>query len=178
MTGALQGTAAAPAHPGAVVGYGGHAAEHGADAALRQFISFAVGNDQYGVGILSVREIKVWSEISFIPRQPEFIRGVLNLRGAVIPIVDLRCWFGQGLTEATPQHIVIVVQIGHQQVGLLVDQVLDIVAFEPSQIQPVPRVSQSSRLDFLSGLVTTPAGMIALIDLDNLLFSGRCETAG
>ncbi len=178
MTGALQGTAAASAHPGAIVGYGQHAAERGVGAALRQFISFSVGNDQYGVGILSVREIKVWSEISFIPRQPEFIRGVLNLRGAVVPILDLRCWFGQGLTDATPQHIVIVVQTGNQQVGLLVDQVLDIVAFEPSQIQPVPRVSQSSRLNFLSGLVTTPAGMIALIDLDNLLYGGRRETAG
>lgn len=179
MTGQLQGAAAAPM-PFAGGGLG-RIGVSDSDSATHQFISFAVGNDHYGVGILSVREIKVWSEIAFIPRQPEYIRGVLNLRGVVVPILDLRCWFGQGLTEATPQHIVIVVQVGQQQIGLLVDQVLDIVAFEASQIQPVPRVAQSSRLDFLSGLVTAPSGMIALIDLDNLISggrNGRDETAG
>lgn len=171
MTGQLHGAAAAPMT--AAGGGFGRIGFSDSDSAARQFVSFAVGNDHYGVGILSVREIKVWSEISFIPRQPEFIRGVLNLRGIVVPILDLRCWFGQGLTEATAQHIVIVVQVGQQQIGLLVDQVLDIVAFEASQVQPVPRVAQSSRLDFLSGLVTAPTGMIALIDLENLVFGGR-----
>src|SRR5262245_60658162 len=75
-----------------------------------QFISFAIGEDQYGVDIMAVREIKGWSEITHLPRQPDYVRGVLNLRGAIVPIVDLRCRFGQGLTEATPFHIVIIVQ--------------------------------------------------------------------
>jgi purine-binding chemotaxis protein CheW len=134
-----------------------------------QFISFAIGDDQYGVDIMAVREIKGWSEITHLPRQPEYVRGVLNLRGAIVPIIDLRCRFGQGLTEATPLHIVIIVQIAARQVGLLADRVLDIVSIENAKVQPVPRIANSSRLGFLSGLVTIESGMIALIDLPNLL---------
>jgi purine-binding chemotaxis protein CheW len=134
-----------------------------------QFISFAIGDDQYGVDIMAVREIKGWSEITHLPKQPEYVRGVLNLRGAIVPIIDLRCRFGQGLTEATPLHIVIIVQIVARQVGLLADRVLDIVTFENAKVQPVPRISNSSRINFLSGLVTIENGMIALIDLPNLL---------
>ena len=138
-------------------------------ASQTQFISFAIGNDQYGVDIMAVREIKGWSDITHLPKQPEYVRGVLNLRGAIVPIVDLRCRFGQGLTEATPLHIVIIVQIGGRQVGLIGDRVLDIVPVEASQIKPVPRIANSSRVNFLSGLVTTDSGMIALIDLPELL---------
>ncbi len=134
-----------------------------------QFISFAIGDDQYGVDIMAVREIKGWSEVTHLPRQPEYVRGVLNLRGAIVPIIDLRCRFGQGRTEATPLHIAIIVQIGTRQVGLLADRVLDIVSFEASQVQPVPRIANASRVSFLSGLVTIESGMIALIDLPNLL---------
>jgi purine-binding chemotaxis protein CheW len=141
----------------------------GGTSGLTQFISFAIGNDQYGVDIMAVREIKGWSEITHLPKQPEYVRGVLNLRGVMVPIIDLRCRFGQGMTEATPMHIIIIVQVGERQVGLLGDRVLDIVSFEASLIQPVPRVAQVARVDFLSGLVTIPDGMIALIDLPNLL---------
>jgi len=136
---------------------------------LTQFISFAIGDDQYGVDIMAVREIKGWSQITQLPRQPDYMRGVLNLRGIMVPIIDLRCRFGQGMTEATPLHIVIVVQIGARHVGLLADRVLDILSFEASQVQPVPQIARSSRIDFLSGLVTIDGTMIALVDLNNLL---------
>src|SRR4026208_2494789 len=98
-------TPATPANWGAP-----HAARSAATPT--EFISFAIGDDQYGVDIMAVREIKGWSEITHLPKQPEYVRGVLNLRGVIVPIVDLRCRFGQGLTEATPLHIVIIVQIG------------------------------------------------------------------
>src|SRR5260370_10447154 len=97
------------------------------------------------------------------------MRGVLSWAAIMVPITALRCRFGQGVTEATPLHIVIVVQIGARHVGLLADRVLDIVGFNASQIQPVPRVAQASHVDFLSGLVTIESGMIALIDLPHLL---------
>jgi purine-binding chemotaxis protein CheW len=119
-----------------------------APIAPTQIISFAIGDDQYGVDIMSVREIKGWSDITHLPRQPEYMRGVLNLRGAIVPII---------------------VQIGSRLVGLLADRVLDIVTFEANQVQPVPRVSQGARLNFLSGLVTIDTTMIALIDLPNLV---------
>jgi purine-binding chemotaxis protein CheW len=115
-----------------------------------EFISFAIGDDQYGVDIMAVREIKGWSAITHLPKQPDYVRGVLNLRGVIVPIIDLRCRFGQGLTEATPLHIVIIVQIGARQVGLL---------------------AEAARVEFLSGLVTVDDVMIALIDLPNLLNS-------
>jgi purine-binding chemotaxis protein CheW len=91
-----------------------------------------------------------------------------------VPIIDLRCRFGQGLTQATPLHIVIIVQIASKPVGLLADRVLDIVSLDDTQIQPVPRISQASRVEFLSGLATVEGAMIALIDLPNLL-SGHIE---
>jgi purine-binding chemotaxis protein CheW len=97
------------------------------------------------------------------------VRGVLNLRGVMVPIIDLRCRFGQGLTEATPLHIVIIVQIATRLVGLLADRVLDIVSCESADIKPVPRLAQASRIDFLSGLATIDDAMIALIDLPSLL---------
>ncbi len=138
-------------------------------AAQIQFISFAIGDDQYGVDIMAVREIKGWSDITHLPKQPEYVRGVLNLRGAIVPIVDLRCRFGQGLTETSPLHIVIIVQVGGRQVGLIGDRVLDIVSVDASEIQKVPRTGNGPQNDFLSGLVTHDDVMIALIDLPHLL---------
>jgi len=138
-------------------------------AAPSQLISFAIGDDQYGVDIMAVREIKGWSEITHLPKQPDYVRGVLNLRGVIVPIFDLRCRFGQGLTEATALHIVIIVQAGTRSIGLLADRVLDIVSLDASQIQPVPRIARGARVDFLSGLVTVENAMIAVIDLPNLL---------
>jgi purine-binding chemotaxis protein CheW len=144
-------------------------ASSGAGTAPTQLISFAIGDDQYGVDIMAVREIKGWTAITHLPRQPDYVRGVLNLRGVIVPIIDLRCRFGQGMTEATPLHIVIIVQVASKLIGLLADRVLDIVSLDGLQIQPVPRVVQSSRLEFLAGLVTIEGAMIALIDLPHLL---------
>ncbi len=140
-----------------------------APAGLEQFISFAIGNDQYGVDIMSVREIKGWSEVTHLPRQPEYIRGVLNLRGVMVPIIDLRCRFGQGKTDAGPMHVVIIVSVDNRLVGLLADRVLDIVTVEVANIQPVPQLARTSRVAFLAELVTLESTMIALIDLANLI---------
>jgi len=148
-----------------------------AEAARTELITFAIGNEQYGVDIMSVREIKGWTDITHLPKQPDYVRGVLNLRGVMVPIIDLRCRLGEGLTDATALHVVIIVQVADQQIGLLADRVLDIVAFEVSQVQPVPKVARSNGVDLLSGLVTSEAGMIALIDLQHLL-SVPVEDAG
>jgi purine-binding chemotaxis protein CheW len=142
---------------------------NGPVAAPTEFISFAIGDEQYGVDIMAVREIKGWSSVTQLPSQPDYMRGVLNLRGVMVPIVDLRCRFGQGLTEVSPMHVVIVVQVDAKTVGLMADRVLDIVAVAASQVQPVPQVTRHARTDFLSGLVTIETSMIALINLKNLL---------
>ena len=169
-------TTPAAGNPGNPLEWGADSARAG--ALPTQLISFAIGEDQYGVDIMAVREIKGWTDITPLPGQAEYVRGVLNLRGVIVPIVDLRCRFDQGLTKATPLHIVIIVQIHNKPIGLLADRVLDIVALEDSQIKPVPRAAQTQRANFLSGLVTTETGMIALIDLPNLLSSKEDLTAG
>ena len=158
-------TAAAGANPG-----GWNGADAGQEAATQtQFVSFALGDDQYGVDIMAVREIKGWTNITHLPKQPDYVRGVLDLRGAIVPIVDLRCRFGEGLTETTPLHIVIIVQIDGRQVGLIGDRVLDIVSVDVAAIQKIPRTDRGATMDFLSGLVTHDDTMIALVDLPNLL---------
>ncbi len=144
-------------------------ADGAASSGRVESISFSIGDEQYGVDIMAVREIKGWSEITHLPKQPDYVRGVLNLRGVMVPIIDLRCRFGQGKTEATALHIVIVVQVEARLIGLLADRVLDILSFEASQVQPVPQIARSSRVDFLSGLITIDGTMIALVDLPNLL---------
>jgi purine-binding chemotaxis protein CheW len=151
--------------------------QQAASSGLMQFISFAIGQDQYGVDIMSVREIKGWSEVTHLPRQPEYIRGVLNLRGVMVPIIDLRCRFGQGKTDASPMHVVIIVSVDDRLVGLLADRVLDIVSVEVSKIQPVPHIAKAARITFLAGLVTLDDLMIALIDLSNLLASEQLPGA-
>jgi purine-binding chemotaxis protein CheW len=148
-----------------------------ASGELTQFISFALGDDHYGVDIMAVREIKGWSEITHLPKQPDYVRGVLNLRGVIVPIIDLRCRFGQGLTEATPLHVIIIVQIDQQLVGLLADRVSDIISVEPAKIKQVPRVALGTRLEFLSGIVTIDNAMIALINLGNLLTASEMSAA-
>ena len=105
-----------PVNAGAMAERGGANGSPGATG-LTQFISFAIGDDQYGVDIMAVREIKGWSQITQLPRQPDYMRGVLNLRGVMVPIIDLRCRFGQGVTESTPMHIIIIVQIEGRQIG-------------------------------------------------------------
>src|SRR5246127_3264951 len=124
MTQPSVSNAARGAHP-AQATFGQDSAAAASDN-LVQFISFAIGDDQYGVDIMAVREIKEWTEITHLPKQPDYVRGVLNLRGVIVPIIDLRCRFGQGKTEATALHVVIVVQVEARLIGLLADRVLDI----------------------------------------------------
>ena len=140
-----------------------------AGTGVAQFITFAIGDDHYGIDIMAVREIKDWTAIRHLPHQPDYVRGICNLRGAFIPIVDLRCRFGQGLTQATPLHVFIIVQIGRQQVGLLADRVSDIVSVERATIKPVPEVDGTRGLGFLSGLATVDDATVGLIELDSIL---------
>jgi purine-binding chemotaxis protein CheW len=136
-----------------------------------QFISFAIGDDYYGVDIMAVREIKGCSEINQLPDQPDYVRGVINLRGVIVPVVDLRCRFGQGVTETSPLHVFIIVQIGDKLVGLLADRVSDIISAERGEIKPVPNVSRETGGEFLFGIAAIEKQLIALIDLPRLIDS-------
>ena len=140
-----------------------------AAADAEQFVTFTIGDDHYGVAIMAVQEINNWTGARHLPSQPDYVRGVVSVRGAYIPIVDLRCRFGLGLTEPTPQHVFIVVQIGARQVGLLADGVSDIVSASRADIKPVPDVSETKAGGFLYGLLNIDDAVVGLIDLDSIL---------
>ena len=139
------------------------------DADLRQFVSFVVGEQHYCVDIMAVREIKAWTGTTVLPNSPAHIRGVINLRGAIVPVIDLRKRFGQELTEPTPAHVVLIVAIGDIQNGLLVDGVSDIVTVNRKDIAPIPSMEGEDKNPYFQGLITGQEKLVAVISLDQLV---------
>ncbi len=135
---------------------------------VAQYVTFAVGDRSFGVDIMSVGEIRQWTSATPLPHQPEWNRGVLNLRGAIVPVHDLRARLGGELTEPTPSHVVVVASIGGQSVGILVDAVSDILTVRAEQIRPLPPNVSDVDESTISGLVSTGDSMVALLDLDRL----------
>jgi purine-binding chemotaxis protein CheW len=135
----------------------------------RQFITCTLGEAEYGIDIMAVREIKGWIETTSLPHAPPWIRGVINLRGIIVPILDLRARFDQGSTTPTPMHVVVIIQTGARTAGLLVDAVSDIIAISPSDIRPVPDIGSDVPESLLAGLVPLQRGMVALVSIDQLL---------
>lgn len=134
----------------------------------RQFISFTIGEEEYGVDIMAIREIKGWTASTELPNTPEYMRGVINLRGAIVPIFDLRSRFSGGLTQASARHVIIVVSVHDRVIGILVDAVADIITVSAADIQPVPELDHHDHSGFLTGLVTVEGRMVALLDLHQL----------
>lgn len=134
----------------------------------KQYVTFLVGDRSYGVDIVRVREIKQWSPTTALPNQQAYTRGVLNLRGTVVPVHDLRARFGGPLTEASENHVVVIAWIGDQTVGILVDAVSDIVTVDSEDIRAVPQSGSFADISSISGLVSNDDHMVALLDLDAL----------
>jgi len=135
---------------------------------VRQFITFRIEAEEYGVDILSVREIKAWAEVTQLPNTPPFVRGVINLRGVILPVFDLRARFGMGMTEPTSRHVIIVVWTGKKMIGVLVDKVSEIVTLSADDVRPVPEIGFSIDQEFLMGLAAVEKGLVALIDVEHL----------
>lgn len=140
-----------------------------------QFITFTIGAEEYGIDIMVVREIKGWTETTMIPNAPAHVRGVVNLRGVIVPIFDLRARFGMGLTDPSKMHVVIIVAAGSRTIGLLVDTVSDIIAIDPKAIRPVPEMGLPSEDQFLDGLVAMEDRMVTLVSLAGLFSSQAVE---
>ncbi len=148
-----------------------------AETGVRQFITFTLGAQEYGVDIMLVREIKGWSETTSLPQAPPHVRGVINLRGIIVPIFDLRARFGLGPTVPTRMHVVIIVIAGGRTTGLLVDAVSDILSVSPEQVRPVPDFGTDVDSQFLEGLVSLDARMVTLVRLDRLIGLGEFRAA-
>ena len=139
-----------------------------ADQSWSQYVTFMVDERSYGIEITKVREIKGWSEPTELPSSPHAMCGVLNLRGVIVPIFDLRAHFGQGMTQPSEEHVVIIVALGDRLIGVLVDAVSDILTLEYNDVLQVPDLDDGISQRFLSGLVAMEDRMVALLKLEAL----------
>jgi purine-binding chemotaxis protein CheW len=137
-------------------------------AVAGQFVSFTIDDELYGVDVMAVREIRKWSPTTTLPGQPYYTRGVLNIRGEALPVHDLRARFGGGETDATENHVVVIVNLPNGSVGLLVDSVSDILDVDPSEVCAVPEGARDSHDGAITGLVPRDDKMMALVDVATL----------
>ena len=141
----------------------------------RKFLTFSLGGEIYGVDILRVKEIRGWSPVTRIPQSSASVLGVLNLRGVVVPVFDLRVRFALKSAEFTPVTVVIVLSLrtetGHREVGIVVDAVQDVVDLAAADIKPAPEVSGIGSSEFIAGIATHDEQMLILLDAEMLASS-------
>jgi purine-binding chemotaxis protein CheW len=134
-----------------------------------ELIAFRIGAQEFCLDIVTVREIQGWTPATALPHSPAFVRGVINLRGVVLPIIDLAARLGLPVPDPTSRHVIIVAQIGPQVVGLLVDGVSEILTVTPDMVQPTPDVASDIAKTFVRGVLAIEQRMIGLIALDEIL---------
>jgi purine-binding chemotaxis protein CheW len=138
----------------------------------RQYLTFKLGNEVFATDVAKVREVLDLTTITEIPRTPDFMAGVINLRGSVVPVVDLRLCFGMPKTESTRNTCIVVVEVlldGESIViGALADSVEEVIDLEPEQIQPAPRIGTQIRTDFIKGMGKRDTGFIMILDIDRV----------
>src|SRR5579862_6419557 len=138
----------------------------------RQYLTFKLGNEVFGIDVAKVREVLDFTTITEIPRTPEFMSGVINLRGSVVPVVDLRLCFQMSKTERTRNTCIVVVEVlldGEPTViGALADSVEEVIDLEPDQIQPAPRIGTQIRTDFIKGMGKRDNNFIMILEIDRV----------
>lgn len=143
----------------------------------RELIAFHLGDQEFCVDIMSVREIRGWTPATPLPRAPSCVLGVINLRGAILPIVDLGARLGFALADPTARHAIIVAQVEDQVVGLLVDGVSDILTVTRDMIQAAPDIGSDTVASFVRGLLSIDGRMVSYIALDHVLAEGELQIA-
>ena len=141
----------------------------GSAAATHQFLTFALGQEEYGVEILKIQEIKGFSAITPLPNAPAYVKGVLNLRGTIVPIVDLRKKFGMPEEAYTTFTVIVVVRVQGQVMGFIVDAVSDVLTVTGADIQPTPDLQGQVDTSFLTGLAKAGEKLVILLDIDKVL---------
>lgn len=142
------------------------------------FVCFRIGEEDYCIDIDVVREIRGWSPTTVLPHAPQYVTGVINLRGSVVAVVDLAARLGLGRTVPTPRHVVIIVAFGGQTVGLLADVVSDIMGVGEASMKPVPDIASEGAGEFLTNVITLEDGrMVRKLCLGSVL-PGRDREAG
>ncbi|WP_110633008.1 chemotaxis protein CheW [Salinicola salarius] len=139
------------------------------EAASSEYLVFSLGDEEYAVDILKVQEIRGYENVTRIANVPEFIKGVTNLRGVIVPIIDLRLKFHLDKVEYGGQTVVIVVNVDDRIVGIVVDGVSDVMSLSPDQIKPAPEFGVTLSSDYLSGIGSLDDRMLVLVDIEKLL---------
>ncbi|MDZ7621416.1 MAG: chemotaxis protein CheW [Candidatus Competibacteraceae bacterium] len=156
-----------------LVALGGHGLQRDGNAEGAQYLTFTLAGEEYGIDILKVQEIRGWQPVTTVPNSPAFVKGVMNLRGAIVPVIDLRLRFGLAAIPYTPTTVVIVVTVqgltGARIIGAVVDGVSDVLTIDATAVQPAPDFGTAVHIEFISGLVTLETGMVMLLDVDRLL---------
>ncbi|HRP77895.1 MAG TPA: chemotaxis protein CheW [Aquamicrobium sp.] len=142
-------------------------------SAASELIAFRLGQQEFCLDIMSVRDIRGWTPTTPLPHSSSYVKGVINLRGAVLPVVDLADRLGFAPTEPSARHVIIITQVGDQTIGLLVDAVSDILTVAAGSIQPTPDVASELARAFMKGVIAMEGRMISLIALDSVLTPGQ-----
>jgi purine-binding chemotaxis protein CheW len=137
----------------------------------RQFITFHSGEQEFGADIMAIREIRGWTPTTSLPHSPDYVLGVINLRGVVLPVVDLNARLGRARTEANPKHVIVVVRAGDRTIGLLVDAVSDILTVTSADIQPTPELARDEQSEFIEGIAILDSRMVTILSLERLTAS-------
>lgn len=140
-----------------------------------QYLTFKLDNEIFALDIGKVREVLDFTSITKVPRTPEFMRGVINLRGSVVPVVDMRLKFGMSITENNVNTCIIIVEVSIDNetaiLGALVDSVQEVIDLEQDQIEPAPRIGTKLRTDFIRGMGKRNNGFIMILDIDKVFSS-------
>jgi purine-binding chemotaxis protein CheW len=149
-----------------------NAAARNLGSASQEFLTFRLGREEYGIEILKVQEIRGWEQPTVIANAPEFIKGVINLRGNIVPIVDMRIKFNLGEANYDQFTVVIILNIAGRVVGMVVDAVSDVIQLAGERIRPAPDFSASFDTKYITGLGTVDDRMLILVDIEKLMSGG------
>jgi len=140
-----------------------------------EYLTFTLGSEEYAIDILKVQEIRGYEQPTLIANSPDFIKGVINLRGIIVPIVDLRIKFNLGKIEYTPFTVVIILNVAGRVIGIVVDSVSDVISLSAAQIRPAPDFSGSFDTKYIQGLASVDARMMIVTDIERLMSSADME---
>lgn len=145
------------------------------DLVASEFLTFTLGSEEYAIDILKVQEIRGYEQPTLIANSPAFIKGVVNLRGIIVPIVDLRVKFNLSRIEYTPFTVVIILNVAGRIIGIVVDSVSDVIPLTSAQIRPAPDFSGSFDTRYILGLASLEARMLIVTDIEQLMTSADME---
>lgn len=145
------------------------------DLVASEYLTFTLGSEEYAIDILKVQEIRGYEQPTLIAHAPPFIKGVINLRGIIVPVVDLRIKFNLGKVEYTPFTVVIILNVVGRVIGAVVDSVSDVISLTRAQVRPAPEFAGSFDTKYILGLATQDARMLIVTDIERLMSSADME---